>query len=478
MLTKETRERLKTAQIVSVEDLVPPEHILRKIDRYISFEFIYELVEPLYSTETGRPSIDPIILFKMVLLQHFYGLGSMRRTVREIETNMAYRWFLGLDLFDAVPHFGTFSKNYKRRFEGTPLFEQIFSRILEQCMMHGFVDCEVLFVDATHVKANANRNQKIKKQARREVLEVERRLRREINQEREAHDKPPFDDDQEPPRKEETKSPNDDDCGMFHKGEHKREFAYSVQTSCDVHGWVVGYSVHPGNHHDSRTFYALYDKLKPFHPKKIVMDAGYKVPMLMEYLLEEGVEPILPYTRPKGNSNGFTTKDFVYDEMFDCVLCPHDQILTYSTTNRQGYHIFKSDPHICVHCTDLARCTKSRDHQKIHQVHIYHEAMERCKDLEHGIENRILYKLRKHTIERCFAFAKEQHGMRYTRMNGRKAMEMKAALTFTCLNIKKLVRMLEYRDKITLNSSSFLTVLRQKIKNVLPYQKRPTMQAA
>lgn len=464
MLTKETREKLKTAQVVAMEDLVPQDHMLRKIDKYIDFDFIYDLVEPLYSTETGRPSVDPIVLFKMVLLQHFYGLGSMRRTVREIETNMAYRWFLGLDLFDTVPHFGTFSKNYKRRFEGTPLFEQIFTKILEQCMMHGFVDGQVLFVDATHVKANANRNHRIKKQARREVLEVEKKLRREINREREEHEKPPFDDDPEPPLKEETKSPQDEDCGMFQKGEHKREFAYSVQTACDAHGWVVGYSVHPGNHHDSRTFYALYEKIKTFDPKKLVMDAGYKVPLLMDHLLHDQVEPILPYTRPKRKADGFSPTDFVYDEALDCVLCPHDQVLPYATTGREGYHLFKSDPHVCVRCPDLMQCTKSQNHQKVHLVHIYHESIEQCKDLEHGRTNRELYRQRKHTIERCFAFAKEQHGMRYTRMNGKKAMEMKVALTFACLNIKKLVGMLEYRENHAPDPSAFLSFFHQKLK--------------
>ena len=149
-------------QIVSIDQLVPDDHLLRKIDETIDFSFIYELVEEKYSPDNGRPSIDPVTLIKMPMIQYLFGIPSMRRTVEEIEVNVAYRWFLGLDFYDRVPHFSTFGKNYKRRFEGTDLFEQIFSQILLQCMRAGLVDTETVFVDATHVKAAANRK-KVKK---------------------------------------------------------------------------------------------------------------------------------------------------------------------------------------------------------------------------------------------------------------------------------------------------------------------------
>ena len=117
-------------QIVSLEQLVPEDHLLRKIDAAVDFDFIYDLVEGKYSTETGRPSIDPVTLIKIPIIQYMFGIKSMRQTIKEIEVNVAYRWFLGLDFYDKVPHFSTFGKNYKRRFEGTDLFEQIFQQIL------------------------------------------------------------------------------------------------------------------------------------------------------------------------------------------------------------------------------------------------------------------------------------------------------------------------------------------------------------
>ena len=152
----------KSVQIVALDDLVPKDHLLRKVDAAVDFEFIYDLVEDKYSADNGRPSIDPVVLFKIALIQYLFGIKSMRQTIKEIEVNLAYRWFLGLDFYDPVPHFTTFGKNYSRRFAGTDLFEQIFMNILMQCMKTGAVDTSAIFVDSTHVKAHAN-NRKHKK---------------------------------------------------------------------------------------------------------------------------------------------------------------------------------------------------------------------------------------------------------------------------------------------------------------------------
>ena len=137
--------------------------MLRKIDKAINWNFIYDLVMDKYCHDNGRPSLDPVILIKLVFIQYLYGIKSMRQTIKEIEVNVAYRWFLGLDMLDPVPHFSTFGKNYTRRFKDTDLFEQIFSHILEQCMKFHLIDTSVIFIDSTHVKACANSRKKNKK---------------------------------------------------------------------------------------------------------------------------------------------------------------------------------------------------------------------------------------------------------------------------------------------------------------------------
>jgi transposase len=192
MMIKNTGNQRNQIQLVSADSLVPEDHLLRDIDRAIDFSFIYELVQDKYSQDQGRPSLDPVMLIKIPLLQYLYGIPSMRQTIREIEANVAYRWFLGLDLTSSVPHFSTFGKNYTRRFKGTNLFEQIFEKILEECFLHGMIDPSVIFVDATHIKANANKKKSIKKLVKVQAMDYESKLLQEINEDRQAHGKKPF----------------------------------------------------------------------------------------------------------------------------------------------------------------------------------------------------------------------------------------------------------------------------------------------
>ena len=139
--------------MISVEQLVPQNHILRKINKHINFDFIYDLVEDMYCLDNGRPSVDPVVLMKLTFIQYLFNIKSMRQTIKEVEVNIAYRWFLGLDFYDDIPHFTTFSQNYRRRFKDTDIFEQIFSEILKQAMSYGVVDTKLQFVDSTHLKA-------------------------------------------------------------------------------------------------------------------------------------------------------------------------------------------------------------------------------------------------------------------------------------------------------------------------------------
>ena len=193
MLHKNEKNNTEQVQMVSVEQLVPKDHILRKIDKYIDFNFIYDLVEEKYSQTTGRPSIDPVVLIKLVILQYFFNINSMRQTIREVEVNIAYRWFLGLDFYDKVPHFSTFGKYYERRFKNTDIFNQIFENILTQAISYGFVDTKIQFIDSTHVKAHANRHKTQKVKIKKKVKSYQRKLEKEVNEDRNINGKDDFD---------------------------------------------------------------------------------------------------------------------------------------------------------------------------------------------------------------------------------------------------------------------------------------------
>ena len=144
-------------EIVDTESLVPKGHLLRKIDEAVDFNRLYEMVEPLYSEDNGRPSVDPVVLFKMVLIQHLYGLPSLRRTAEEINLNIAYRWFLGYTLQEETPHFSTVSYNFRHRFTAETV-DQVFAWILEEVGQAGYLLPKVVFIDGTHIKASATTN--------------------------------------------------------------------------------------------------------------------------------------------------------------------------------------------------------------------------------------------------------------------------------------------------------------------------------
>lgn len=150
-------EQEKQYEVTCVDELVRKDHLLRKIAKYVDFRFIREKTRPLYAENIGRPAIDPVVLFKMLFIGYLYGIRSERRLVQEINDNIAYRWFLGFGFRDRIPDHSTLSQNRRRRFNGTPIFQEIFDEIVRQAISKGLIDGKVIYTDSTHVKANANK---------------------------------------------------------------------------------------------------------------------------------------------------------------------------------------------------------------------------------------------------------------------------------------------------------------------------------
>lgn len=179
-------------EIAALDDLVPENHLVRQVEAAINLDFIYPIVEPTYSKETGRPSIDPVVLIKLIMLQHLFGIPSMRQTIKEVEVNVAYRWYLGYGFSEKIPHFSTYSKNYQRRFKDTNLFEEIFSTILNKAIEKGFIHPEQVFIDGTHMKAHANKRKYTKEEIDVTARHYQKQLDEEIQKDREAHNKKPL----------------------------------------------------------------------------------------------------------------------------------------------------------------------------------------------------------------------------------------------------------------------------------------------
>ena len=450
MLMKDKKD-FGQGEIIFMDNLVPSNHLLRRIDSAIDFTHIYDFTEKLYCSNNGRPSVDPVVLFKMVLIQHLYGIPSLRRTAEEVSLNAAYRWFLGYTWSENTPHFSTLSYNFKNRFSEETI-EEVFNWILYEIEHAGYLSPEAVFMDGTHIKANANVKKNVKKMIPKAAKIYEEQLMDEINRDREMLGKKPFtppdDNDNPPAEKEITVSTTDSGSGLFHKGEHKKCFAYTAHTACDKSGFVLDVEVTPGNVHDSVAFDNLYDKVTENHPEVEVVaaDAAYKTPWICKKIIDDNRIPAMPYVRPKTKDLGHKWNEYVYDNYYDCIVCPAFKVLEHSTTNRGGYREYKSKSQVCKKCLTSHRCTQNAKLIKTVTRHIWADYIDLAEDYRHTAEIKEIYYRRKETIERVFADAKEKHAMRYTPYRGLAQVTKWVKLKFACMNLKKLANRLWNRS--------------------------------
>ena len=192
----------------------------------------------------------------------------------------------------------------------------------------------------------------------------------------------------------------------------------------------------------------------------MVIDAGYKIPAIAKLIIDDGKIPVMPYKRPMTKSNFFKKYEYIYDELYDCYICPNNEILKYKTTNREGYKEYKSNPKICDKCNLKSKCTDSMNSTKLVLRHIWEEYMERVEEIRHSSGIKDIYSMRSQTIERVFADAKELHGMRYTQYRGLAKVTMELTLKFACMNLKKLA-IWKWKNE---ENSSFFYFLSQKTK--------------
>ncbi len=485
-MTKQIRKN--DCMILStLEELVPEEHLVRKLDSCIDFTFIEELVKNLYSV-SGRPSIPPVVLFKLIFINIVFGINSMRRTCEECKVNMAYRWYLGLSIYDEIPNYSTWSQNYIRRYKDSDVFSQIFDTILNQAMKYGFVDMETVFGDGTHQKANANKNKY--KDVEVEIVKkvYEDAMLQEINEDRITHGKKPLKEiekveimfDEETGEIKENintkhikESKTDPESGCFHKGEKEKCFAYTHQTFCDKNGFVLASITTPGNVHDSVAFFKAYNILNEKFKeqiKNVCLDAGYVKPAICREIILSGHEPLMPYKRPMTGKGLFKKYEYAYDEYYDCYICPNNEVLTYSTTDKNGYKQYKSNPEKCKNCPLREQCTKSKNCVKVVTRHIWEEYKEQANENRYTKLWKDNYPLRKETIERTFGDCKEQHGLRFSRVRGVLKNEQNATMIFACHNLKKMAiwRWKKFSDNgiISLILVKIEKIIRIKIKKV------------
>ncbi|XOK64388.1 IS1182 family transposase [Paenibacillus elgii] len=431
-------------EFVCLEELVPQNHLLRKIHKHIDFSFILEKVKPYYCEDNGRPSVDPIMLFKMMFIGYLYGIRSERQLEQEIQLNVAYRWFVGLGLTDRVPDHSTLSLN-RKRLQDSDVVQEIFDHIVFKAIELRMVAGRVLITDSTHLKANANKRKFIKQEVEKSVKTYLDDLDEAVQADREAHGKKPLKPRKEVTQTKETKvSTTDPESGYMVRDGKPEGFFYLDHRTVD-HKYNIITDVHitPGNVHDSKPYLERLElQIKKFEFDKTLeavdLDAGYYTADICKKLHIRRIYAVIggrSYTPVKGLIAKWR---FKYDRERDLYICPQKQELPYATTDREGYRQYKSAPEICKDCPLLSQCTRSRNKQKILTRHVWQDSKEWVKQNGRSRSGKYLYRLRYQTIERSFADAKELHGLRYCRFRGKKKVLEQALMTAICQNVKKI----------------------------------------
>lgn len=433
-------------EFVCIDELVPSDHLLRKVDKHIDFSFIHDLVKDLYCADNGRPALDPTLLFKMLLVGYLFGVRSERQLVREVQVNVAYRWFLGLNLTDKIPDASTFSQNRRRRFNESGVYQQIFDEIVLQAISKRLVSGKHLFTDSTHLKANANKHKKTKVQIAASRQDYMDALDSAVEEDRLRHGKKPLAPTTKAPvTREINKSTTDPDSGYMVRDEKPKGFFYldhrTVDGKCNI---ITDVHVTPGNIHDSVPYLERLDRqIKRFDlPVEAVgLDAGYFTSAVCKGIEDRGLYGVMGYRRPTHKKGYFYKREYQYDADSDTYKCPEGQQLIYKTTNREGYRHYQSDPRICQHCEHLSRCTRNAKQVKTVTRHVWEASKERINQHRLTSEGKVIYKRRKETVERSFADAKQLHGYRYARYKGLNRVQGQCLLVAAAQNIKKIALM-------------------------------------
>src|SRR5438093_3294754 len=423
-----------------LEDQIPENHLLRLIDKHVTFEFVRQQLKDSYSA-TGRPSIDPELLLRILLIGYLYGITSERKLVDELRMHVAWRWFTGLGFDQEIPHHSTFSKNRHGRFQESKLFEELFAQIVRQCVEVGLVQGKHLSVDGSFVEANAAKESRIPREQLAEAAQVNRTVRQylvELEQQNPT---------EEPVHKQDQVSTTDPDSTYATKGGTPARMGYYDNYLVDNQSCVI-VGVQATAARMSQETVAAQAMITRFvqrqgrEPASLAADATYGNGEFLQWLLDRG---ITPYMRTRDsvlrkNNPGYGPEQFTYLPESNRYRCPAGEQLNYVGLNvRNRAHAYIGSAKRCGACSQKAQRTNGR--YKYLAIHIHESARQRARELANTPEFSKAQRQRK-KVEALFAELKNQIGLRRLRLRRMKFVREQFFLAAAAQNIKRLVRFL------------------------------------
>jgi transposase len=442
----------------SLEQHVPSDHLLRSIDRFVDLTGIRQRLAPFYSS-TGRPSVDPELMIRMLLIGYCFGIRSERRLCEEVHLNLAYRWFCRLDLNDSVPDHSTFSKNRHGRFRDSDLLRHVFEATVRRCIVEGLVGGERFAVDASLVEADVNVHHAT---------------------EREDWDPTTIDPDEAPRAVREYLAVLDDaafgaasevtskfvahaDPAAQWAGtkRHAAIFAYSTNYLIDTDNAVIVDVETTRSIRQAETGAArvMIDRVMDqfgLYPERLIADAAYGSAPMLNWLVEEkGIEPHIPVFDKSARSDGtFERADFTYDHQKDVYICPGGKTLETRRKNypmpmvsKDGLVSYRARKHDCSSCALKARCCPRQPHRKVLRS-VYENARQMARDIAETDDYEVSCKLRK-KVEMLFAHLKRILRLGRLRLRGPCGARDEFHLAAAAQNLRKLAKLIPMMSPAT-----------------------------
>jgi len=400
MQTRRDKIGYEMMLLPSLESFIPEDHYLRRLDKVLDLSFIHDFVSDKYCQTNGRPSIDPEVVVRLFLIQAIDGITHVRELMRQVQVNLAYRWFIGYGLDEKLPDHSTLSKALDRF--GDDVFNELFERSIAHCKKSGLIEGKVLHVDATTIRADINRE-----------------------------------------RVNKPDSPDPD--ARWGKFPGRRVLpGYKQQTVVDDQSRVIlGLSVVPANKSEHDSAVDVVDSaLKHLDspPDTVCADAAYASGNNSAAMEKRGIRFISPPPKAINQMKGlcFTVEDFKYDEELDIFICPAGSILKNIgvVKDRPHQRVYAGLRSVCRKCEFKDKCTRSS--RRTLKVGVNHAALIRLRTDSKTDSFKQLYKSRAPMVEGIFGEAKQWHGLRRAWRRGMSKMRVQCLLIAAVLNFKRL----------------------------------------
>ncbi|MDA2921878.1 transposase [Patescibacteria group bacterium AH-259-L07] len=390
--------------------VIPKDHLLKKIDKIIDFSFVNDVVKDCYCPDFGRPAIEPVKLFKIAFLEYLYNISDVR-IMKEVQVNMAYKWFVGYQADERVPDDSTLVVFRKRL--GEKKFKQLFDSIVAKAKAYGLVTGDHQMVDATDIQASVATPQLTKEEKKK------------------PNDPPP--------------SPLDPDAQFGAKSDKRKFFGYKKHTLMDKSEIITGVTITAGGVTDDEPLKELIQEQQNTHaitPRKLSGDSIYGTGENRRYLNHENIQAIIPVgetTGPKPKPNQLKREAFTFDSETHTVTCPNKQTTSkFSVPKHAQGKSFYFSVKQCRNCPLMTQCLSGKAKYKTIFISEYYHEQQEAKAYQTTEEYQDLRQARG-IIEHKQAEEKRFHGLERARCRGRPKLAIQAYLTSLVVNVKRMV---------------------------------------